>query len=86
MSYVDAVYESGKDIVTVIERVDGKRIIKEIEPVHNFYYGDPGGKFKSIYGDPVSELRCASLKDFKRNIGIYKGNKLFESDFSNNSF
>ena len=77
MSYVDAFYDlQGKDIVTVVERVDGKRIIKEIQPVHNFYYADPNGKHKSIYGDPVTEVRCASLKDFKKNIGINKHNQL----------
>ena len=30
MSYVDAFYDQGKDIVTVVERVDGKRILKEV--------------------------------------------------------
>jgi len=54
MSYVDAYYEQGKDIVTVIERVDGKRIVKEVKPEHNFYYGDPNGKHKSIFGDNVT--------------------------------
>ena len=43
MSYVDAFYEQGKDIVTVVERVDGERIIKELKPEHYFYYGDPQG-------------------------------------------
>ena len=80
MSYVDALYEQGKDVVTVVERIDGKRVIREIQPVHNFYYADPNGKHRSIYGDPVSEVRCASLKDFKKNIGININNKLFESD------
>ena len=46
MSYVDAFYDQGKDIVTVVERVDGKRVIKEIQPAHNFYYADPKGKHK----------------------------------------
>jgi len=80
MSYVDAFYEQSKDIVTVIERVDGKRIIKEIKPTHNFYYSDPYGKHKSIYGDPVSEVKCSNIKDFKKNIGINSNNKTFESD------
>ncbi len=80
MSYVDAFYDQGKDIVTVVERVDGERIIKEVPPVHNFYYADPKGKYKSIYGDPVTEVKCANLKDFKKNIGINNNNKLFESD------
>ena len=80
MSYVDAFYEQGKDIVTVIERVDGKRVIKEIQPAHNFYYADPKGKHKSIYGDAVTEVRCSNIKDLKKNIGINNNNKLFESD------
>ena len=80
MSYVDAFYDQGKDIVTVVERIDGKRIIKEISPTHNFYYADPHGKHKSIYGDPVTELRCANIKDFKKNLGIHSSNKTFESD------
>ncbi len=80
MSYVDAFYDQGKDIVTVVERIDGKRIIKEISPTHNFYYSDPNGKHRSIYGDPVTELRCANIKDFKKNLGIHSSNKTFESD------
>jgi len=80
MSYVDAYYEQGKDIVTVIERVDGKRIIKEVKPEHNFYYGDPNGDHRSIFGEPVTEVKCNSLKDFKKNLGICKHNGLYESD------
>ena len=80
MSYVDAFYEQGKDIVTVVERVDGERIIKELKPEHNFYYGDPQGKFKSIFGHPVTEVQCQNIKDFKKNVGINKHNGLFESD------
>ena len=80
MSYVDAFYEQGKDVVTVVERVDGKRIIKEVKPEHNFYYGDPNGLHRSIFGDPVTEVKCNSLKDFKKNIGIAKHNGLYESD------
>jgi len=80
MSYVDAFYEQGKDIVTVVERVDGKRIIKELVPEHNFYYGDPQGKHKSIFGHPVTEVKCQNIKDFKKNVGINKHNGLFESD------
>ena len=66
MSYVDAFYEQGKDIVTVVERVDGKRIIKEIQPVHNFYYADPNGKHKSIYGDPVKVCFLKKIRDEKK--------------------
>ena len=80
MSYVDAFYEQSKDVVTVIERINGERIIKELKPVHNFYYKDPKGKSTSIYGDPVTEVRCTNIKDFKKNVGINKHNGLYESD------
>jgi len=80
MSYVDAFYEQGKDIVTVVERVDGQRVIKELKPEHNFYYGDPQGKHKSIFGHPVTEVKCQNIKDFKKNVGINKHNGMFESD------
>ena len=80
MSYVDAFYEQSKDVVTVVERVDGERVVKELKPVHNFYYKDPNGKTKSIYGDPVTEVRCTNIKDFKKNVGINKHNGLYESD------
>ena len=39
----------------------------------------PNGKHKSIYGE-ATEVRCASLKDFKKNVGINKHNGLYESD------
>ena len=33
MSYVDAFYEQSKDVVTVVERVDGERVVKELKRV-----------------------------------------------------
>ena len=37
MSYVDAFYEQSKDVVTVIERVNGERIIKELKAAWQFF-------------------------------------------------
>ncbi len=80
MSYVDAIHEKAKDTITVVERVDGKRIITELSPEYNFYYRDPKGKQRSIYGEAVTEVRCKSEKDFRKNVGINKHNGLYESD------
>ena len=80
MSYVDALFEKSKDIIHVVERIDGKRIIQQLKPEYNFYVLDPKGKKKSIYGDPVSEIRCNNDKDFKKNIAMNTHNKTFESD------
>jgi len=80
MSYVDAFHDTNKDKIFVVERVNGKRIIQELQPEYNFFYSDPRGKHKNIYGDPVSEIRCRSLKDFRKNVAINKGSGLCESD------
>ena len=80
MSYVDAFYDKNKDSVHVAERVNGKRILVEHRPEYNFYVADPKGSRRSIYGEPVTELRCKSFKDFRRNVAINSSNRTFESD------
>jgi len=80
MSYVDAYYNRAKDVVQVVERIDGKRVLQTLKPEYNFYYADPRGKHRSIYGEAVSEVRCKTSKDFKKNVAMNNHNKLFESD------
>jgi DNA polymerase elongation subunit (family B) len=80
MSYVDAFYDKNKDSVHVAERVNGKRILVEHRPEYNFYVADPKGSRRSIYGEPVTELRCKSFKDFRKNVAINSSNRTFESD------
>ena len=80
MSYVDAFHDTTKDKIFVVERVKGKRIIQELQPEYNFFYSDPRGKQKNIYGEPVSEIRCKSLKEFRKNVAMNKGSGLCESD------
>ena len=80
MSYVDAFHDTKSDIVHVVERVDGKRIYTELKPEYNFFYADPDGKHRSIYGDAVSEVKCRSQMDFRKNVGLHKGRKTYESD------
>ena len=81
MSYVDAFHDTAKDKILVSERVDGKRHIVTLQPEYNFYYADPRGKARSVYGDPVTEVRCKSLKDFRKNVAINKkSGKMFETD------
>lgn len=80
MSYVDAYWDRTHDQICVVERVDGKRIINNLKPEYNFYIADPKGRHRSIYGDPVSEVRCKNHKDFKKNVAMNSHNRLFESD------
>ena len=81
MSYVDAFHDTTKDKILVSERVDGERHIVTLQPEYNFYYADPRGKARSVYGDPITEVRCKSLKDFRKNVAINKkSGKMFETD------
>ena len=82
MSYVDAIYNSESDKICLSERVDGKRILVEYKPKYEFYYEDPAGKFRNIYGNAVSQIRARNKGEFRKEVAIHKGKNLFESDIN----
>ena len=63
MSYVDAFYNRDKDIVQVVERVNGKRVYNDFPAWRTFYVKDPRGDHVSIHGDKVRQIKCKRLKD-----------------------
>jgi DNA polymerase elongation subunit (family B) len=78
--YVDAHYDRNKDVVNVVERVDGKRVYKTFPAKYILYYPDTKGKFTSIYGSKLSKVETSSRKTFnteKRNRA-----NTFESDIN----
>jgi len=82
MPYVDAMFDRDQDIIRVVERRDGKRHYTEYPAKYTFYYEDPRGKYKSVYGDPLSRIVCKNTKDFRKEVAINKGKNLFESDIN----
>ena len=82
MSYVDAHFDRDSDIIRVVERKDGKRHYHEYNAKYTFYYEDPRGKYKSVYGDPLTRIVCKNTKDFRKEVAINKGKNLFESDIN----
>ena len=82
MSYVDALFDRDSDIVRVVERKDGKRKYHEYPIKYTFYYEDAKGKHRSIYGDPISRIVCKNTKEFRKELAINKGKKMFESDIN----
>ena len=80
MAYVDAFFDRDSDIIRVVERKDGKRHFHEYQSKYTWYYEDPRGKYKSIYGDPLTRVVCKSTKDFRKELAINKGKNMFESD------
>ena len=80
MPYVDAFFDRDADIIRAVERKEGKRIYNEYQAKYTFYYEDPKGKYKSIFGDPLVKVVCKNTKDFRKELAINKGKKMFESD------
>jgi len=82
LSYVDALFDRSSDIIRTVERKDGKRHFHEFQAKYTFYYKDPRGKYKSVYGDPLTRIVCKNTKDFRKEVAINKGKDLFESDIN----
>src|SRR5210317_1338054 len=82
MPYVDAMFDRDSDIIRVVERRDGKRHFHEYQAKYTFYYKDPKGKYKSVYGDPLSRIVCKNTKDFRKEVAINRDKNLFESDIN----
>ena len=82
MAYVDAMFDRDQDIIRVVERKDGKRDYREYQAKYTFYYEDQRGKYKSVFGDPLTRIVCKNTKDFRKEVAINKSKKLFESDIN----
>jgi DNA polymerase elongation subunit (family B) len=80
LSYVDAFYNKDKDIVQVVERLNGKRVYNDYPAWRTFYIKDPRGDHVSIYGDKVRQIKCKRLKDLHKERKINTGKTFYESD------
>jgi len=82
LSYVDALYAREADRIHVVERVDGERVYQEYPANYVFYYDDPRGKFRTVYGTPVSRFSSRSNKEYQKELRINSGKRLWESDIN----
>ena len=80
MSYIDGYFDRSSDIIRVVERQNKERVFKEYPIKYTFYHEDPGGKFKSTTGKPLSRIVCKNTKDFHKELAINRNKTLFESD------
>ena len=83
MSYVDAYLDKDTDRIHVVERANGQRKFVEYSANYMFYYPDPRGKHRTIFGDSVAKFSTHNNKEFRKELNIHgsKG-KLFESDIN----
>jgi DNA polymerase elongation subunit (family B) len=82
MSYIDALYDREHDRIHVVERQSGIRVYKEYPANYVMYYDDPRGKFRSIYGTPVSRFSTRNNKEFRKEVRMHSSKQLYESDIN----
>ena len=80
MSYVDAVYVKDKDLINVVERVDGVRKFKSFPAHYLFYYQDNKGQYTGIDGKRLTKVAVSSNKAFEKEKRMYSHKQLYESD------
>ena len=82
MSYIDALFARDKDRIHVVERINGERVYKEYPANYLFYYDDPKGKFRTVYGTPVSRFSTRNGKEYQKEVRVNSNKRLWESDIN----
>jgi DNA polymerase elongation subunit (family B) len=80
MSYVDAIYLKEKDLIRVVERVNGQRKERQYPAHYVFYYPDNKGAYEGIDGRRLAKVAVATRKAFEKERKIYGHKSLYESD------
>jgi len=80
--YVDAYFDRDRDRIHVVERVKDQREYREFPANYTFYYNDPKGKHRTIYGNPVSRFNTRNGKEFHKEVKIHGGYGIWESDIN----
>lgn len=84
MCYIDAVYDRQRDRMKIAERVNGKRVLREMQVEHVFYYEHPAGQHKTIFDQPCKRFSTNSSKKMQRKrVELERSKKppmIFESD------
>ena len=82
MSYIDALFDRAKDRIHVVERVNGERVYREYPTNYVFYYDDPKGRHRTIYGTPVSRFATRNSKEYHKELKLNNNKRLWESDIN----
>jgi DNA polymerase elongation subunit (family B) len=82
MSYIDALFDRDHDRIHIVGRREGERYYEEHPANYIFYYDDPRGRFRSIYGTPVARFSSRNSKEFRKEMAINRGKNLYEADIN----
>lgn len=82
--YIDAYMERKRtgDILHVAERKNGKRILRQLDPVYEYYVEIPSGEHKTIYGTNAKHFEFQTQAQMNKSVEQHKneGLRIFESD------
>ena len=80
MSYVDAIYIKEKDLIKVVERVDGVRKERQYPAHYVFYYPDNKGQYTGLNGERLAKIAVNTHRAFEKERKIMSHKRLYESD------
>lgn len=80
MAYIDAYHDRRKDTIRVAERINGKRLMRDLKPVYEFYATDARGTIPSVTGKMTTRYTFDSNKAMKEGKKMLASTETFESD------
>jgi DNA polymerase elongation subunit (family B) len=80
MSYVDAIYIKEKDLIKVVERVDGVRKERQYPAHYVFYYPDNKGQYTGLNGERLAKIAVNTHRAFEKERKMMSHKRLYESD------
>lgn len=79
--FVDAYTDKKYNLIRVVERINGERVMQNYPTPYEFYYQSKDGMYRSIYGEACEKYVARSPKSFYASLKKCKEDgKTFESD------
>lgn len=83
MSYIDAMLDRKSDKIHIAQRISGQRRLSTVAANYVFYYTDPSGQHRSIFGHSCKRYSSHSSFKFRAALAEYqRDHTIFESDIN----
>ena len=79
--YIDGFYNNKSDTVSIVERVNGKRVFKEYPADYHYFISDPTGTYRTLFGDRVKRIDPATPQERTR-LTTNTTSKLWEANIN----
>jgi DNA polymerase elongation subunit (family B) len=84
LTYVDAFHDRKNDRIHIAERINGQRNLRSLPANYVFYYDDPNGSYRSIFGHHCAKFITRQHRNFRAMLDCRRteGRAIFESDIN----